>query len=120
MRRPDGIWKTLQKNAKKGVLMGIVATIKKPASAQEPPPAADGEEADAEAVLALLSGEESYGVLPGRLYPILHVKEPQQGMRLVCLRNPWVEVPAQGTSKVRPWSAESVGGRGIRRRREPA
>ena len=105
----DGIWKTLQKNAKKGVLMGIVATTKKPASAQEPPPAADGEEADAEAAAtALLSGDESYGVLPGRLYPILHVKEPQAGMRLVCLRNPWVEVPAQGTSKVRPWSAESV------------
>ena len=47
------------------------------------------------------------GLLPDRVYPILHAKEPQPGLRLVCLRDPWLEAPPP-TSTLRPWAPNSI------------
>ena len=49
------------------------------------------------------------------LYPIVYTREPQPGLRLVCLRDPWLGQVAPSGASLRAWAPGSIGdGRGTR------
>ena len=58
--------------------------------------------ADPETDLPLRS-DLSHKLLLGRFYTVTEMREPQRGVRLVCLQNPWTEGGWGGA-----WSAEST------------
>ena len=81
----EGVWKGLCRGMKRGHLQAGVT----PAGRSRPAGGLETAE-DVDAELNEHGGGYASGLLPKRLYPILFVKEPQPGLRLVCLRDPWL------------------------------
>lgn len=104
----DGVWRAVCKGLKRGTLQGGLTAHPKDksdaaAKALHDMDAADGEgegegEADAEAD----TEDDSNGLLPNRLYPILFAREPLPGLRLICVRDPWLGTPRALTPDVHP------------------
>jgi hypothetical protein len=81
----DSLWKTITRGEKRGLLQACIT-----------PPAEEQAGAKSET-----------GLLPKRAYPILFAREPQPWLRLVCLRDPWLEeTPVPST--LRAWAPDAI------------
>ena len=113
----DAIWRMLSRNAKRGMLQGGLT---------HPPPdrrptniisrsggmiEEEGEEEGEGGVGAAAAGEDDHdasGLLADCLYPIVYTREPQPGLRLVCLRDPWLGQVAPSGASLRAWAPGSI------------
>ena len=103
--RLEELWHNINKGLKRGMLMAMVTP---------PTPVVSGlgfqslDDAFGEGDNGS-AGNEPYvsGLLPERLYPLIFAREPQPGLRLLCLRSPWVET-SKGPDTLRAWAKGSV------------
>lgn len=103
--RLEELWHNINKGLKRGMLMAMV-TPPTPVVSGLGFQSLDGAFGEGDNGSA---GNEPYvsGLLPERLYPLIFAREPQPGLRLLCLRSPWVET-SKGPDTLRAWAKGSV------------